>query len=164
SRIEKACSVLDLLNQASIRPDVVVFPEYSLPVERALPRLKAKAEEYKQIIVAGSDTFHDPTTNKIFNQSPVIVPGRNAPVWAKKYELSQWEAGYVDQPASAEVPLLTWEANGRNYWMAVYIGVDFLLAPLDKIKGAGIFIVPMSSPEINVFQVYADTLLRNEGG
>jgi hypothetical protein len=147
-----------------MRPDVVVFPEYSLPVERALPRLQAKADEYNQIIIAGSDTFHDPKTNKIFNQSPVIVPGRKAPVWARKYELSQWEAGYVDQPARAEIPLLTWEANGRSYWMAVYIGVEFLLAPLDKMKGAGIFIVPMSSSDTNVFQVYADTLLRNESG
>lgn len=164
SRIRKACNILDELNKLSKKPDIVVFPEYSLPVEKALPQLQEKANLYGQIIIAGADSVNYAKLDKIYNQCPIIIPGRKKPLRVTKQKLSQWEKGLIDQPTQVTFPVLTWQADGRDYWIVVHICMDFLLAPLDRTRGSGIFIVPMCSPETNTFRVYADTLLRAEFG
>jgi predicted amidohydrolase len=164
ARVDKACGILDALNRSSKKPDVVVFPEYSLPVLKALPKLQERANQYNQIIVAGADSIHDPETNYIYNRSPIILPHKKQPVWAIKRELSQWEQGLVDEPAHASVPVLTWDVDGRDYWLSVYICLDFRHAPHETNKGGGIFIVPMCSPDVHSFRGWADAALRLENG
>jgi predicted amidohydrolase len=164
ARIDKACGILDALNRTSRKADVVVFPEYSLPVMKALPRLHEKANQYGQIIIAGADSIHDPRTKHIYNQSPIIIPHKRSPIWATKRELSQWEQGLVDEPTHASVPVLTWDADGRSHWLSVYICLDFRHASHETKKGGGIFIVPMCSPDVHSFRGWADSALRLEDG
>src|SRR5436190_1939950 len=46
ARVKKATSILDQLNSIPLRPNVVVFPEYSLPVKMSLPELQRKSDAY----------------------------------------------------------------------------------------------------------------------
>src|SRR5687767_12451694 len=46
SRIDKAVGILDELNKSVLKPDFVLFPEYSIPVQKALPQLQDRANEY----------------------------------------------------------------------------------------------------------------------
>lgn len=166
TRMRKASDILDSLGRTS-KPDIVVFPEYSLPIDKSLSDLQIRADQYNCIVVPGADSIRQKDAKLIFNQSPIIIPNRTKPIWVTKRELSQWEHGYVDQPQHVVSPTLTWEVDGRPYWISVHICMDFLLVPqgaYHSADGAGIFIVPMCSPETNTFRVYADTLLRSEHG
>jgi hypothetical protein len=164
SRIDKACGILDALDRLSKKADVVVFPEYSIPIEKALPRIIEKANQYGQIVIAGADSIYQPKTNQILNQCPIIIPGREDPIWVTKREPSKWEQGLIDQPTEVTLPVLTWEANGERHWLSVYICLDFMLAPYEINEGGGIALVPMCSPEIYSFRGWADMLLRLDKG
>lgn len=164
ARIDKAAGILDALHRGSRKPDIVIFPEYSLPVEKALPMLTQKANLYKQIIVGGADCFEDEDKKHIYNKAPIIVPGKRRPIWVVKRELSQWEQGFVDEPNDTSVPILTWTSDGRTYWISVYICLDFRRAPHETKDGGGIFIVPMCSPDVHSFRGWADAALRLENG
>lgn len=163
-RVTKVGDILDSLNQIPDKIDIVVFPEYSIPVENALPSLQRKANQYKQIIIAGSDNIYHSDTNKIYNKCPIIIPGRAEPIWVLKRKLSQWEHGLVDEPGQSSIPILTWEADSRTFWLSVYICLDFELARDEIRKGGGIIIVPMCSRDINSFYGWADNALRLENG
>lgn len=163
-RVNKACDVLDSLNRLHQKVDVVVFPEYSLPIEHAILRLQEKADQYDQIIIAGGDNIRQSDLVTIYNQAPIIIPGKKHPIWVTKQRLSQWELGLVDSPDEVTRPILTWEANGQTYWLAVYSSLDFGLALNETKDGGGVFVVPMLSPDMNTFRVWADVALRLEGG
>jgi predicted amidohydrolase len=163
-RIAKACNILDSLNQFSAKVDIVVFPEYSIPVENALSALQKKANQYKQIIIPGSDNIHQADIDRIYNKCPVIIPERKNPIWVMKRKLSQWEHGLVDEPEKVSVPFFTWEAENKTYWFSVYICLDFEQARDEIRKGGGIFIVPMCSRDISSFHSWADNALRLENG
>lgn len=165
ARINKACEVLDALNsRPSTKANLVVFPEYSLPVEKALPRLHEKANQYNQIIVGGSDSIQSPKTRHIYNRCPIVIPHRKKPLWVTKRRLSKFEQGLIDEPVQVSVPVLTWQADGRSYWLSVYICLDFMLAPRETRKGGGVFIVPMCSSDVNSFRGWASDALRLENG
>src|SRR5262249_35923382 len=138
SRIDKACGIIKELAKAPLRPHVVVFPEYSIPVQRALKELQRLSNEYGFILVPGSDSIRQPNTNEILNQCPIILPGHE-PVWITKQRVSRWEEGLVDEPTDTNQPLLTWTAGGVEYWMSVHICLDFSLAHEQCKEGGGIF-------------------------
>lgn len=175
SRLQKAYSILHFLNTFPKKVDVVIFPEYSLPLdERSTQRFQELSTEYNQIIVAGADTIRHPESGLILNQCPVFIPAAAGPVWVSKRELSRWETGYVDLPSEVSVPVFVWKDGGDHFWMRVYICSEFPLvvqevsAPssVDPIanKGPGLLVVPMCSPEVHSFRTYADLLLRREQG
>ena len=98
ARVRKACGVVDALGNLPEKPDIVVFPEFSIPVERALPHLQERARKFSQIIVAGADAIPQPGTSRIYNQSPIILPNKQKPLWVTKRELSSMEQGLIDEP------------------------------------------------------------------
>lgn len=165
TRVTKAADIIDALNQSPQRTiDIVVFPEYSLPVRQALRELQSKAKQYGQVIIAGSDNLTQPDSNNIFNQCPIILPDGSV-VWSTKRHLSSWEYGYIDEPEGAQIPRLSWTAkDGKTYWIEVPICLDFNFAKKTLLKGGGIFIVPMCSSDIESFRGWADDLLRLESG
>jgi hypothetical protein len=164
SRLEKVYTILDELSEVPLKPDIVVFPEYSFPVQRALAELQKKADQYNFIIVGGSDSIWQPNSVKIFNQSPIIIPAREGPLWVTKRAVSQWEEGLVDEPADVTQPVLTWETDGQEFWISTHICLDFSLAPDDFKNGGGLFLVPMTSPDVMSFLGWGDALLRLPGG
>ncbi len=164
ARLQKVSTVLDELSDVPLKPDIVVFPEYSFPVEKALADLQQKADEYNFVIVGGSDSIPQPNSTEIFNQSPIIIPKLGRPLWVTKRAVSQWEEGLVDEPVDATLPLLTWEAGGREFWLSTHICLDFSLASDDFKAGGGLFLVPMTSPDVMSFLGWADALLRLPGG
>lgn len=164
SRLEKVYTILDELSGVPLKPDIVVFPEYSFPVQKALPELQKRANEYNFIIVGGSDSIWQPNLVEIFNQSPIIIPHRQEPLWVTKRVVSQWEEGLVDEPANITQPILTWEVDGREFWISTHICLDFSLATDDFKTGGGLFLVPMTSPDVMSFLGWGDALLRLPGG
>ena len=164
ARLEKVFSILDALNEATLKPDIVVFPEYSFPVLRALPELHRKATDYGFIIIGGADSIWQPNSSVILNQCPIVLPEMDHPIWVTKRVVSQWEEGLVDEPSDKEHSLLTWEVEGREFWISTHICLDFSLASEEMKRGGGIFIVPMCSPDVMSFLGWADGLLRLEGG
>jgi hypothetical protein len=163
SRTEKVYTILDGLSEVPLKPDIVVFPEYSFPVLRAVPELQQKADRHGFIIVGGADTVWQDSTI-IYNQSPIIIPSRQEPIWVTKRKVSQWEEGLVDEPSEAPQPLLVWEADGREFWLSTQVCLDFSLVSDDFKEGGGLFLVPMCSPDVMPFLGWADALLRLPGG
>lgn len=163
-RIEKVCGILDEIAKSSSKPDFVIFPEYSFPVLKALPKLQDKANEYEFVIVGGSDAIKQSDSDEIFNQSPIIIPHADQPLWVTKRIVSQWEEGLIDEPESVENPLLTWEVNKVGYWISTHICLDFRLAADEFKSGGGVFFVTMSSPDVPFFLGKADDLLRLDNG
>src|SRR5215213_9794820 len=66
ARREKVLGILDELADAVLKPDLVVFPEYSFPVLRALPDLQRKADEHNFSIVGGADSVWQPGSADIY--------------------------------------------------------------------------------------------------
>jgi predicted amidohydrolase len=164
TRLEKAYAILDTLSVSSLKPDIVVFPEYAFPVQKALGELQVRADKYNFIIVGGADSIWQPNSTDIFNQSPIVIPGHEQPVWVTKRLVSQWEEGLVDEPGEINQPLLTWAVNGSVFWISTRISLDFSLALEEFRLGGGLFIVPMCSPDVLSFLGWADALLRFKGG
>ena len=177
ARLQKAYSILKFLNTFPKKVDLVVFPEYSLPLEddEAIVTLQGLSTEYNQVIVAGADTIRQPNSSLILNQSAIFIPAEEEPIWVTKRQLSRWETGYVDSPEQVSVPVFTWEEGRDHYWMRVYICSEFPLVvqeiptsgsepDLGMNRGPGLLIVPMCSPEVHSFRTYADLLLRREEG
>ncbi len=166
-RVSKANFILDYIHQHHPEVRVVIFPEYSLPLEAALPHLQAKSDAYRQIIVAGADNMVEEATRRILNRSAIVIP--NSPTqWITKRELSQWETGYVDPAEGHDPPVvLTWQHRARRYWMAVHICLDLAFAvqsPLQRRRDPGVYLVPLCTPEIQALRVIADALLRSAAG
>jgi hypothetical protein len=166
ARIKKAAQILDLLHALHPGIDIVLFPEYSLPVESAIPVLQGKADAYRFVIVPGSDNITPYPDVKILNRSPVIIPGLAEPVWITKSEPSQWEVGMIDAEPDQVNPFFYWEVNGKTYCLSIRICLDLTLAgqtnPMSAIPG--LYLVPMCSPDLATLRTYADVLLRAEGG
>jgi hypothetical protein len=165
-RKAKVSITLDFLHEHHPDTDIVIFPEYSLPVEELLPTLREKAELYNQIIIAGSDNIREKNKRYILNKCPILIPGQPT-VWVVKRHLSQWETQYVDEPALASNPVLTWKTRGRKHWLAVHICLDFTYLtqdPLHNQQDPVIYVVPMCSPDNQTFRTYADTALLEDGG
>jgi len=164
SRLEKAYAILDEISTGPLKPDIVVFPEYAFPVQRAVGELQQRADKYNFIIVGGADLIRQSNSAHIFNQSPIMIPGHAEPVWVTKRTISQWEEGLVDEPGEITQPVLTWKVNGLKYWISTYISLDFSFGAQRISRGGGLFLVPMCSPDVMSFRGWADTLLRLEGG
>lgn len=166
ARLDKACKILDFLFQQHPEVQLVVFPEYSIAVEESLPVLQSKADAHRVTIVAGSDNIRR-GPKQIYNQCAVVIPNRN-PVWVTKCHVSKWEVGVVDEPPPKTTnPVLGWTVDDIEYRLRVSICLDFTTIVREGASDDGhpvIHVVPMCSPEMQAFRVYADTLLWEEKG
>lgn len=165
-RIAKAIHIIRHLKEAHSGIDVFVFPEYSLPVERALSQLREVSRETGSIIIPGADCVRQ-RRGEIYVQSSVLLPDRD-PVLVTKATLSKWEQGYVDAPSTVTNPIFTWKAGESSYSLTVFLCLDLVLASraLEKLPNAhpGVIIAPMDSPDVDTFRAHADSLLRSELG
>lgn len=166
-RVEKAKSVLEFLESNHPETDVVVFPEYSLPILDVLPVLQDASTRCNFVIIGGADNIEDPTLDAIHTMCPILLPKRNSPLWVTKRRLSQWELGYVDTPKRTSSPILKWVVGRKTFWLATYVCMDLTLAirdPLPAEDDPVLYVVPMCSPDNTTFWTYADTLLWEEAG
>lgn len=108
-RIARACDILDLIAHSARRPELVVFPEYSLPLtEEGIARLQAKAREHGQVIAAGADNLTDGA------YAECLIFGANATAHkVRKHGPSQWEQTMERADASAPIPVFTWTHQGK---------------------------------------------------
>jgi hypothetical protein len=113
-RKEKAHLILDFLQTYHPNTKIIVFPEYSLPVQEIRHELQEKANVYDQIIIAGADNIRQ-ANGQILNQCPVIIPHKKEPVWITKRRLSQWETGKVDEPDIGANPVFNWQVQDNKY-------------------------------------------------
>lgn len=167
ARIRKACQIIRCLQKQHPKIDLFIFPEYSLPVERALTDLQTISQETGAVIIAGADNIVQPGGDIIYVQSYIILPGRD-PYVVTKATLSKWEQGFVDTPSSVTNPIFSWQGNESRYSLAVFPCVDLLLASraLEKLPNThpGVIVSPMCSPDMDTFRIHSDYLLRNEQG
>ncbi|HEY6770116.1 MAG TPA: hypothetical protein VI386_35695, partial [Candidatus Sulfotelmatobacter sp.] len=167
ARISRALQLIRSVKKLHPDLSLCVLPEYSLPVERAFLQLQRVSEETNTVIISGSDNIQQ-LGGQIYVQSYVAQPGVTTPVIVTKATLSKWEEGYVDIPPVVTNPLFTWSSGDSRCWLAIFLGVDLLLASraLENVPYAapGIIVTPMCSQDNDTFRVYADTLLRNSYG
>ncbi|MBU1707345.1 hypothetical protein KKB28_05460 [bacterium] len=166
-RVDKSISVIDEICKQHLEPNVVVFPEYSIPLLQAVDPLQKKANEYDIVIVAGSDTV--PVGKRsVFSQTAVIVPHSDEPIMIHKRHLSKWELekGRVDTYEDLPRPLFKWKIEEQEYYLSIYQCLDFTFWPNDPPlrDQALIVLVPMCTPDLDTMHVYADTLLWQDGG
>jgi hypothetical protein len=166
-RIKKACDILDSLNKNKPKPDIVVFPEYSIPLEQGISELQKRADKFDQIIIGGADNIIRQGFSEIYNECPIILPNNKEPIWILKRQLSPAESSFMDVPSKATIPIFTWECGQNKHWLLVYTCLDFTLVFSDSYdfnNKTGIFIVPMCSQELALFHTYSDVLLREGAG
>jgi hypothetical protein len=168
SRIEKFRAILSFVEAHHPETNILLFPEYSLPVQYILTEAQKYADRTGRVLVPGADNIRDSSTGgAVYNLAPVIIPGNSSPIFISKRELSQWEEGFVDRPPYHLNPLFVWDVNGTKLWLSIYICLDMTLAlqePPHFQSSPGLFLVPMCSPEIETFHQIGDILLRGEGG
>ena len=168
ARIEKVLSIIDEIHRLGPDTDLIVFPEYTVPVLQVLPRLQEKARESGTVIVGGTDNIPAADgSQRVFNRCPIVFPDQKVE-WVGKRDLAGPEPPFVDpDPSAPEAGLLSWRKGGRRYWMKVCICLDvakMLESRLRTRKSPGFFLVPMSSPDMQFFWAYASTLLRSKHG
>ena len=152
----------------SLRPDidVVVFPEYTVPLN-CLPMLKEFSDENDVIIVAGTDQVRDPSEEEKYrkNVCPVIIPNKEI-CYVEKENPSDMEKNIVEKGDSEKSTLkLHWTYNQKNMSLQIFICLDYLenIDEIDKDRPGGI-IVPMCSTKTTSFEGYVDYNIRRGGG
>ncbi len=165
-RRRKAQRILQHIADQYPETDLIIFPEYSLPVETLLGDLQRYADDHNTVIIGGSDNIRR-GHSKIYNECPVVIPHRAEPVWIHKRELSQWELTKVDAWRGAANPIFTWHHGSQQYWFSVHICLDFLNVlsePVYQLIRPGFLVAPMCSPDITTMRTYSDSILRAESG
>jgi hypothetical protein len=165
-RIEKACNLISRIHEQHPQTNIIIFPEYSIPIELAMPRLSDLANTYNLIIIPGADNIAQQQRRVIFNQSPIILPNTEA-IWVTKQCLSQWEEGKIDPPSNSTSPIFRWNVDDRSFFFTINICLDFPTVIRDVTPTNDsplVHFVPMCSPDMNTFRTYADTVLWENGG
>lgn len=166
-RTTKALRLLEAIATQHPQTNIVIFPEYSLPlVKSTITELQKVADQHSFLIIPGADNLRQ-RPGHFYNQSTVLVPGAGEPVVYEKAEVSDWEKTHVDERLPTVNRLLTWRADGKSYWLSVRICFDLLMAPREQEfdePAPGVVFVPLSSPDIITFRAYADILLRARYG
>ncbi len=164
-RIAKVRSILSFISERHESVDIIVFPEYSAPSVYLDDDYRECANNLNCMIIGSPDNFHD--GGKIYNKTPIYLPNREQPIWLVKRHMSQWEAGYIDEPGNIRNPIFYWQVGGKKYWISIHVCLDFLFS-LDEHdppkEDPALMIVTMCSPEIMTFNNFADTHFIHPGG
>ncbi|HYB61438.1 MAG TPA: hypothetical protein VEH50_08160, partial [Methylomirabilota bacterium] len=164
--------------------DLVVFPEYSLPIE-ALPWCAQSARERRMVIVGGSHTvLGDEESRRIYEQAglgnlnlspadpesdirksicPIFIPD-SAPTVIEKNARSVWES---DMAGGRPAKTLEISIRGTKFRLAVLLCIDALdvsqLAQLYSGKNTPeLLIVPSLSQSTAPFEHVLQLFLMNE--
>lgn len=166
-RKHKAFDYLQFINTNHPEVQIIVFPEYSLPVEeQMIPALAEYAKETGRIVIPGADNVFDDQWRCIQTKCPIVLP-KGEIVWVTKRNLSRWEQGLVDQVENAPQPILSWHVGQKKVCLVPYLCLDFLTWPFDPLSDSSntiINVVSMCSPDMSTFSVYADASLRGPSG
>lgn len=164
NRKKKIISILNNIKNitdSETRPDIIVFPEYSVPCE-ILQEVKEFSKYYK-IIIAGTDqirTQQDEMYRK--NACPVIIQDREV-LFIEKNSLSVDEIGIVEPGTMEKSSLeLNWTtSSGEDLCIQISICLDFLYnnCELDKNK-KGCIVVPLCSKSMKEFVGHQYTDVR----
>jgi hypothetical protein len=165
-RIDKAIKVITFVVNAHPGTNVIIFPEYSIPIELALPQLRRASAEHDVVIIPGADNIPQRNSSRVISRCPIIIPNQE-PIWVNKQNPSKWEEGKVDKPLRHDIPLFSWKHDKRRYHFRVSICLDFPTVIYDATNTGDdplLHFVPMCSPDNPTFHTYADTLLWEVGG
>jgi predicted amidohydrolase len=162
-RLNKAAKAIRGLGARHPDLDLVVLPEYAVPLEAAAPYFQRLSKELNIVIVGGGDVCAQ-ADGEEYNQAFIFAPDRTEPLRITKTSPSKWETGLVDFPETTDNPVLSWSVNGKDYWLSVFVCLDVVLAKetIVELPGAGIVVVPMCSPQFPPLGAYVDSLLRDE--
>jgi hypothetical protein len=165
-RIDKAVSIVDQLHNKHPNLNLLVFPEYSLPLNDIVDVMSEKSNKYGVIIVPGSDNVPVGKKGKILNRTKILIPGQSKYPTMAKAHLSQWELTFVDSETDFKGTLLTWGSGRNRYSVAIFLCLDFTLWPVHQLPTGlpGVVLVPMCSPDLDTFRTYADTMLWEDAG
>lgn len=158
---EKFFFILNYLKNLGSKPNVIVFPEYSIP-PKLISDLEKFAEDNSFLIIAGS--HHDPKT--LESRCPVIIPGMKTIFFGKKY-LSEIEE-YV-KPSKYAGGEIHWKFKTKEYCIQIFLCSDYLDTALTRelyvdSDRTGIIIVPMNSDSVRDFYNLANIHLTDKKG
>ncbi|HEX8736267.1 MAG TPA: hypothetical protein VF721_13145, partial [Pyrinomonadaceae bacterium] len=169
-RKAKALKILEFLNKHHPDTELIIFPEYSLPVvqEDVREMLQHFSNKHEVIIVGGADNIPSGAKN-IYNKCPIFIPQTEEPKWVVKQNLSQWENRYIDEQKSGlyQNPVFSWKVNNQKHYISIHVCLDFTFVMRSQLfddNAPVIRIVPMCSPDMNLLRGYADLTLTETGG
>jgi hypothetical protein len=164
-RLIKVRAILKFIEDNQPDTNIVIFPEYSAPSIYLNDVYREYSNKLNCVIVGSPDNIH--VDGKIYNKAPIYLPNVESTIWITKRHLSQWEAGYIDEPVTPDIPIFFWEVDGKRYWVSIHICLDFLFSldehypPKDEPV---LMLVTMCSPDIMTFNNFADTHFIHPGG
>lgn len=144
TRVFRAKQILEMLCRvggADTPPDVIVFPEYSLPRQAHEDGFfQAFADEHRCILIPGSyvDDVATPGSDTFQrNMCRIYIPDAAAPIMIGKRNLTPLEGRYVRPFDGANVAQLLWTPPGRDtVTLSVFLCRDYLM-PYDDDRGSG---------------------------
>lgn len=165
-RENKIMSILENIKSLRSAINVVVFPEYTVPLN-CLSTLKEFSDKNNIIIVAGTDQVRDPNEEEKYrkNVCPVIIPNKEI-YFVEKENPSDVEKHVVEKGDSEKSTLnLHWTYDKKDMSLQIFICLDYLenIDKIDKERPGGI-IVTMCSPRMRSFEGYVDFNTRKGGG
>ena len=158
---DKLAFLLNNIKETIPRPDIVIFPEYSIPRER-LELLEKFAIQNSILIIAGS--HHDPET--LENVCPVIIPGMQTQYCKKKFV--NYTERYVKSSNEAG-KIFVWKVDNNEFSFQVFLCSDYLHTSLRReinidADRTGLIIVPMNTANIVDYYNLANLHLMDAKG
>ena len=154
----KVKSILTYVSEHHKETNLIVFPEYSAPSVYLDEEYREFSRKLNCVIIGSPDNVRD--GEKIYNKTPVYLPGYEKPLWLIKKHLSPWEFGNIDEPENVSSPIFYWEVSEKKYWLSIHTGLDFLYSLSDEAPPKDdpvLMIVPMCSTDIRPFNNFAGT-------
>jgi len=154
SRKKKIVSILKNIKEHApdnLFPDIIVFPEYSIPCE-ILPEIKTFSKDYK-IIIAGSDMVRDQNDDNFKKNVCSVIIKDMGTYFLEKNVIAEDEIGTIQNGDKEKSTFkICWEANNKTFCIQIFICLDFLKNHnlIDTDHG-GITIVPMCSPTMKEY-------------
>jgi len=162
---DKLVSILNELKKLT-KPNLIVFPEYSIPYE-FLKGLKSFADENEILIIAGSHQVIDPDHPR-FNENlcPIIIPGKET-IFCSKKTLSEFERDRIKASKEGGIEL-HFNIDEKEICFHILLCSDYLSIPINSIRidkrRTGLIIVPMTSNNTTDFYSLANLHLRHPKG
>lgn len=161
-RIQRAFSIIDQLNAYVDtdyrKPDIIVFPEYAVPLTtETIELLRLKAKNTQQIFIATDNVDDGGTTEAL-----VFVPDGSPPRRVPKLKPSPLESHLSKAPPGTPVKVFTWQHADRTYALAIRVCFDLLDLHVRDIPHPVLVIGPMQCSEMPRFIQHAHDWLETK--
>lgn len=167
SQKKKIVSILKNIKEHApdnLFPDIIVFPEYSIPYE-ILQEIQFFSKDYK-IIIAGSDMLRDRNSDNFKKNVCSVIIKDMGTYFLEKNVIAEAEIGTIEIGDKEKCTLeICWEVNDKTFCIQIFICLDFLKNhDLIDTDHGGITIVPMCSPTMKEYACRHYEDIRYGGG